>query len=89
MGVDVGLTCHVVVRQRLADGRTRALFIGEVRDFADLDGLMERYAVRCQRTTVSGCTRTSAPRHAGQRRATADQNLRSRSDRAGRRGDRA
>ena len=48
MGVDVGTKLQVVVRQRLDEDRTRALFIGEVDSFEDLDGLMTRYHVdRC------------------------------------------
>jgi len=48
MGVDVGTKLHVVVRQRLDEDRTCALFIGEVDSFEELDGLMTRYHVdRC------------------------------------------
>ena len=46
MGVDVGIKLHVVIRQRLDDNRTRALFIGEVDSFEELAELMTRYAVR-------------------------------------------
>lgn len=47
MGVDVGTHLHVVVRSHPnAEGRTRALFIGEVQHFADLDGLSGRFDVR-------------------------------------------
>ncbi len=48
MGVDVGTKLQVVIRQRLDDDGTRALFIGEVDSFEELDGLMTRYHVsRC------------------------------------------
>jgi len=46
MGVDVGSKLNVVIRRRLEEGRTRALFIGEVDSFEELDGLMTRYHVR-------------------------------------------
>jgi len=43
MGVDVGLKLHVVVRQTLQEGMSRALFIGEVDSFEELDRLMQCY----------------------------------------------
>ncbi len=47
MGVDVGTHLHVVVRSHAdGEGRTRALFIGEVEHFSDLDDLIGRYGVR-------------------------------------------
>lgn len=55
MGVDVGAVLNVVIRQYFTvpaeDGREervvrRAVFIGEVADFDDLDDLMRRYDVR-------------------------------------------
>lgn len=47
MGVDVGLKLHAVVRTRPDDdGRTQALFIGEIASFEVLDRLMEMYRVR-------------------------------------------
>ena len=45
MGVDVGRKLNVVIRQRLEDRSSRALFISEA-DFEELDGLMTRYRVR-------------------------------------------
>jgi len=48
MGVDVGLKLHVVIRQRLGEDRSRALFIGEVDTFEELGRFIERYRVhRC------------------------------------------
>ncbi len=47
MGVDVGTRLHVVIRSHPdGEGRTRALFIGEVEHFPDLDNLIGRYGVR-------------------------------------------
>lgn len=46
MGVDVGIKLHVVIRQRLDDNRTRALFIGEGGTFEELGELITRYDVR-------------------------------------------
>ena len=46
MGVDVGTKLHVVIREPLDDKRSRALFIGEVDSFEDLEQLVERYHVR-------------------------------------------
>jgi len=46
MGVDVGIKLNVVIRQRLENDRTRALFIGEVDSFEELNGLVTRYHVR-------------------------------------------
>ena len=48
MGVDVqGRDLHVYIKARLADGKHRALWIGTVPDFPDLDPLMARYDVAC------------------------------------------
>jgi len=48
MGVDVGLELHYWIKERRGDGRERAVAIGSVLDWADLDGLMVRYGVqRC------------------------------------------
>jgi hypothetical protein len=52
MGVDVGAVLHVVIRRFTGDPRgngnrvRKAVFIDEVADFEDLDGLMRRYDVR-------------------------------------------
>ena len=46
MGVDPGGILHVVIRRALEATTTRALFIGTVDTFEELDGLMERYRVR-------------------------------------------
>ncbi len=48
MGVDVGTRLHVVIRVRLAEkeGRSRALFIGELDSFGELSELARRYCVR-------------------------------------------
>jgi len=46
MGVDVGSKLNVVIRRRPVGGWTRALFIGEVDSFEQLDTLMTRYDVR-------------------------------------------
>lgn len=45
MGVDVGITLNVVVRQQVGDDRTRAVFIGEVDTFEDVTDLMSRHSV--------------------------------------------
>ena len=48
MGVDVqGNELHVYVKGRGDGEKQRALWIGTVPDFADLDGLMARYDVAC------------------------------------------
>lgn len=48
MGVDVGLELHYWIKERRLDGRERAVDIGSVPDWADLDVLMVRYGVqRC------------------------------------------
>lgn len=48
MGVDVGTVLHVRVSQRGEGGRKRAVYIGTVEEFEQLDGLMTRYDVaRC------------------------------------------
>jgi hypothetical protein len=48
MGVDVGLDLHYWIKQRTGTGRERAVAIGSVLDWADLDALMIRYDVqRC------------------------------------------
>jgi hypothetical protein len=50
MGIDVGAVLHVVIRKWHASGNgrptRRAVFIGEVETFAELDDLWERYDVR-------------------------------------------
>jgi hypothetical protein len=47
MGVDVGSVLHVRVSQKI-DGRRRAVFIGTVKTFEELDQLMRRFDVsRC------------------------------------------
>lgn len=43
IGVDVGKRLHVVIRQILPGERLRAVFIGTVPDFEDLDILMARF----------------------------------------------
>jgi hypothetical protein len=47
MGVDVGEWMHVRISAHPGRGVRRAVFIGRVRDFAELDRLLERYDVRC------------------------------------------
>jgi hypothetical protein len=48
MGVDVGLDLHVWIKERTQAGRERAVFIGSVLNWSDLDTLMIRYGVqRC------------------------------------------
>jgi hypothetical protein len=46
MGVDVGYVLNVWIVQPLQDGRQRAVYIGEVLDWSELDRLMVRYGVR-------------------------------------------
>jgi len=45
MGVDVGRTLHVWIKELLPDGRRRSVFIGEMVQWEDLDRLMARYNV--------------------------------------------
>ena len=46
MGVDVqGADLHVYIKQRVEEGKQRALWIGTVPNFEDLDSLMKRYDV--------------------------------------------
>lgn len=48
MGVDVGLELHYWIKQITPEGRERAVGIGSVLEWAELDVLMERYNVqRC------------------------------------------
>lgn len=47
MGVDVGTVLHVRISQRAEGGQKRAVWVGEVRDFADLRPLMSAYDVAC------------------------------------------
>lgn len=47
MGVDVGLTLNVWIVEPRPDGRQRAVFIGEVEQWEELDRLMVRYNVGC------------------------------------------
>ena len=48
MGVDVGAKLHVCINAPGPDGKTRAAYIGSVREFSDLDSLMRGYDVgRC------------------------------------------
>jgi len=48
MGIDVGLELHYWIKERTPVGRERAVAIGSVLDWRDLDGLMARYGVqRC------------------------------------------
>ena len=44
MGVDIGTRIHVVIRQ--PGDRMRAMYIGEVDDFEELDAFMGRYQIR-------------------------------------------
>jgi len=46
MGVDVGYVLNVWIMQLTNDGRHKAVYIGEVLQWADLDRLMVRYGVR-------------------------------------------
>lgn len=48
MGVDVGLELHVWIKERTENGRERAVFVGSVLEWEDLDRLMVQYGVqRC------------------------------------------
>jgi len=46
-GVDVGTWMHVRINQLLPEGRMRAVYIGKVRELADLQALKARYNVVC------------------------------------------
>lgn len=48
MGVDVqGADLHVYIKRQVEGGKERALWIGTVPEFADLEPLMQRYEVHC------------------------------------------
>lgn len=47
MGVDVGTVLHVRISERAEGGRKRAVYIGTVPEFDDLDPLMKAYDVAC------------------------------------------